>query len=72
MWLPPKHRIPATIDPNLQEGAYNHPVIIMSRIPSPEGLVEIFMVSYTPTRVLNGPKPLCIPCSYIVLTLFHL
>ncbi|KAJ0328946.1 hypothetical protein COL5a_004741 [Colletotrichum fioriniae] len=50
MWLPPKHRIPATIDPNLQEGAYNHPVIIMSRIPSPEGLVEIFMITSMGSR----------------------
>ncbi|EXF80821.1 hypothetical protein CFIO01_01192 [Colletotrichum fioriniae PJ7] len=50
MWLPLKHHIPATIDPNLQEGAYNHPVIIMSKIPSPEGLVEIFMITSMGSR----------------------
>ncbi|KAK1624706.1 hypothetical protein BDP81DRAFT_382489 [Colletotrichum phormii] len=45
MWLPSRHRIPADLDPNLEEGAYHHPVIIMSRVPSPEGLVEILMIT---------------------------
>ncbi|KXH48304.1 hypothetical protein CNYM01_08932 [Colletotrichum nymphaeae SA-01] len=50
MWLPPKHQIPATIDPNLQEGAYNHPVVVMSKVPSLEGLVEIFMITSMGSR----------------------
>ncbi|KAK7456702.1 hypothetical protein Landi51_01978 [Colletotrichum acutatum] len=50
MWLPPKDHIPATIDPNLQDGAYNHPVVIMSRVPSLEGLVEIFMITSMGSR----------------------
>ncbi|KXH47413.1 hypothetical protein CSIM01_05350 [Colletotrichum simmondsii] len=50
MWLPPKHQIPATIDPDLQEGAYNHPVVIMSLVPSLEGLVEIFMITSMGSR----------------------
>ncbi|KAK1478493.1 hypothetical protein CCUS01_04839 [Colletotrichum cuscutae] len=50
MWLPPQHQIPAGIDPNLQEGAYNHPVVIMSRIPSSEGPVQIFLITSMGSR----------------------
>ncbi|GKT49504.1 uncharacterized protein ColSpa_09685 [Colletotrichum spaethianum] len=48
MWLPGKKNILTDlIDPVLDDGAYTHPVVIMSRIPSPEGLVGIFMVLKT-------------------------
>ncbi|KAK2010003.1 hypothetical protein LZ32DRAFT_391476 [Colletotrichum eremochloae] len=46
MWLPPKQGIPTNLlEPALEHGAYDHPVIIMSNNTSPEGLVEVFLMT---------------------------
>ncbi|KAK1988173.1 hypothetical protein LZ30DRAFT_745249 [Colletotrichum cereale] len=46
MWLPAQHDIPPNLlQPGLDHGAYNHPVVIMSRKSSSEGLVEIFLIT---------------------------
>ncbi|KAK1991164.1 hypothetical protein LX36DRAFT_736433 [Colletotrichum falcatum] len=46
MWLPPQRSIPRDLlEPVLDNGAYDHPVVVMSNNPSPEGLVEVFLIT---------------------------
>ncbi|KAK2060010.1 hypothetical protein LY76DRAFT_510841 [Colletotrichum caudatum] len=54
MWLPSRNSIPASLmEPVLDNGAYNHPVVIMSNNPSPEGLVEVFLITSFGTRSID-------------------
>ncbi|KAK1590398.1 uncharacterized protein LY79DRAFT_590363 [Colletotrichum navitas] len=51
MWLPSRNSIPSNLlEPVLDNGAYNHPVVIMSNNTSPEGLVEVFLITSFGTR----------------------
>ncbi|KAK2049517.1 hypothetical protein LZ31DRAFT_457276 [Colletotrichum somersetense] len=54
MWLPSRNSIPTSLlEPVLENGAYNHPVVIMSNNPSPEGLVEVFLITSFGTRSID-------------------
>ncbi|EFQ35866.1 hypothetical protein CGRA01v4_13988 [Colletotrichum graminicola] len=54
MWLPSRNSIPSNLlEPVLENGAYNHPVVIMSNNPSPEGLVEVFLITSFGTRSID-------------------
>ncbi|KZL82657.1 hypothetical protein CI238_04180 [Colletotrichum incanum] len=45
MWLPRRDQISHHLDPNLELGAYNHPVVVMSKRPSMDGDVDIFLMT---------------------------
>ncbi|KAK2033175.1 hypothetical protein LX32DRAFT_581577 [Colletotrichum zoysiae] len=54
MWLPSRNCIPTSLlEPVLDNGAYNHPVVVMSNNPSPEGLVEVFLITSFGTRSID-------------------
>lgn len=64
LWLPRRERMPdgVYIDPDIQDGAFNHPCVVLS-IPSKvniESVIEIAYVSHLLSFLLifrNGPLP---------------
>lgn len=51
MWLPPEDEI--TVDTNLQDGCYDHPVVIISPQPSGGEVVILMMTSLNETDLLE-------------------
>ncbi|GKT71165.1 hypothetical protein ColTof4_03588 [Colletotrichum tofieldiae] len=45
MWLPRREQIPHHLDANFELGAYNHPVVVMSKRPSMDGDVDVFLMT---------------------------